>query len=130
MDLRWPQERQDDVGCPFAPRPDPTLCGLPVATSRLGTVFTVQPRPVLLLWKAGGTPMSIQLPPDVEASIRQKVQRGQFSDEGQVMREALQLLDERERQLETLRAKIRIGLDELDRGEGAEWTPELIERLN
>jgi len=74
--------------------------------------------------------MSIQLPPDVEASIRQKVQRGQFSDEGQVMREALQLLDERELQLDTLRAKIRVGLDELDRSEGAEWTPDLMERLN
>ena len=74
--------------------------------------------------------MSIQLPLDVEANIRQKVQRGSFVDEGQVVREALQLLDERERQLDTLRAKINIGLDELDRGEGAEWTPALMERLN
>ena len=74
--------------------------------------------------------MPIQLPPDVEASIRQKVERGRFPDEGQVMREALQLLDERELRLDTLRAKVRSGLAELDRGEGAEWTPELMDRLN
>jgi putative addiction module CopG family antidote len=73
--------------------------------------------------------MSIHLPPDVEASIRQKVQRGQFPDEGEVMREAIRLLDERKDQLDTLRAKVRVGLDELDRDEGAEWTPELKERL-
>lgn len=74
--------------------------------------------------------MSIQLPPDVEASIIRRVQRGQFPDEVQVVREALQLLDERERQLDALRNNIRIGLNELERGEGAEWTPELLDRLN
>jgi antitoxin ParD1/3/4 len=74
--------------------------------------------------------MSIQLPPDVEASIRRKVQRGQFPDEGEVVREAIRLLDERELQLDALRAMIRVGLDELDRGEGVEWTPELMERLS
>ena len=69
--------------------------------------------------------MTIQLPPDVEASIRQKVLRGQFPNEGEVMREAIRLLDAREDQLDTLRAKIRVGLDQLDRGEGIELTPEV-----
>lgn len=74
--------------------------------------------------------MSIQLPPDVEANILRRVQRGQFADEVQVVREALHLLDERERQLDALRNNIRIGLNELDRGEGTELTTELLERLN
>jgi antitoxin ParD1/3/4 len=74
--------------------------------------------------------MSIRLPPDVEASIRQRVERGQFPDEAEVVREAIRLLDERDLQLDALRAKIGVGLDELDRGEGVEWTPELMERLS
>ena len=73
--------------------------------------------------------MTIQLPPDVEARIRQEVQRGRFLDAAAVVREAMRLLDERERQLDVLRAKIQIGLDEADRGETDEWTPELRERL-
>jgi putative addiction module CopG family antidote len=72
--------------------------------------------------------MSIKLPPDVEASIRQRVQRGRFPDEGEVMREAIRLLDERELQLDALRAKIRVDLDELDRGEGVEMTPGAVGR--
>jgi antitoxin ParD1/3/4 len=74
-------------------------------------------------------PMAIHLPPDVEASIRQKVEGGRFPDAADVVREAMRLLDEQEQQLEALRAKLQVGLDELDRGEGDEWTPELMERL-
>ena len=73
--------------------------------------------------------MTIQLPPDVEASIRQRVRRGRFADATEVVREAMRLLDERERQLDVLRVKIQIGFDEADRGETDEWTPELRERL-
>lgn len=73
--------------------------------------------------------MTIKLPPDVEASIRQKVGRGRFLDATEVVREAMRLLDEQERRLDVLRAKIQAGLDEADRGETDEWTPELRERL-
>lgn len=73
--------------------------------------------------------MSIQLPPDLEASIRQKIERGRFPDATEVVREAMRLLDDQERQLDTLRAKLQIGLDEADRGEVDEWTPDLRERL-
>lgn len=41
----------------------------------------------------------------------------------------MRLLDERDHQLDDLRAKLHVGLDELDRGEGEEWTPELMERF-
>jgi antitoxin ParD1/3/4 len=70
--------------------------------------------------------MAIQLPPDVEERIRQKVQRGDFPDAGEVVREAMRLLDEQERQLAHLRAALQIGLDQLDRGEGVPFTPELV----
>ena len=73
--------------------------------------------------------MTIQLPADVEASIRQQIEHGRFPDATDVVREAMRLLEARERQLDALRAKIQIGLDELDRGEGVEWTPALMEQL-
>ena len=72
---------------------------------------------------------TIQLPPDVAASIQQKVESGHFPDAGEVIREAMRLLDEQECRLDELRAKLQVGLDQLDRGEGDEWTPELRERL-
>jgi antitoxin ParD1/3/4 len=73
--------------------------------------------------------MAIQIPADVEARIREKVERGDFPDAGEVIREAMRLLDEQERQLDELRAKLQIGLDQLDRGEGAPFTPELVARM-
>jgi antitoxin ParD1/3/4 len=73
--------------------------------------------------------MTIQLPDDVEARIRQKVERGEFPDAGEVVREAMRLLDEQERQFEDLRAKLQVGLDQLDRGEGVPYTPELMAKI-
>jgi antitoxin ParD1/3/4 len=73
--------------------------------------------------------MAIQLPPDIEARIQQRVAEGHFPDAGEVVREAMRLLDEQERQLEELRAKLQIGLDQLDRGEYAVFTPELVEEM-
>jgi antitoxin ParD1/3/4 len=73
--------------------------------------------------------MAVQLPADVEASIQKKVESGHFPDAGEVVREAMRLLEEHERQLDALRAKLQVGLDELDRGEGVEWTPELMEEI-
>ena len=74
--------------------------------------------------------MPIHLPPDVEATIRRKVQHGQFPDEGEVVREAIRLLDERDSQLDVLRAKIRVDLDQLDCGEGIEMTEEAWDELD
>lgn len=46
--------------------------------------------------------MAIQLPADIEARIRQKVERGDFADAGEVVREAMHLLDAQEHHLEEL----------------------------
>ena len=73
--------------------------------------------------------MAMQLPPDIEARIQQKVAEGYFPDADEVIREAMRLLDAQERQLDELRAKLQIGLDQLDRGESVPFTPELIERI-
>jgi antitoxin ParD1/3/4 len=73
--------------------------------------------------------MAIQLPPDIEARIQQKVADGAFPDAAEVIREAMRLLDQQERQLEEFRAKFRSGLDQLDRGEGIPFTPELMAKI-
>ena len=73
--------------------------------------------------------MAIQRSADVEASVRQKVESGPFTDAAEVVREALRVLDEHERQLSTLRAQLQSGLDQLDQGEGVPLTPELVAEI-
>jgi len=73
--------------------------------------------------------MAIQLPAEIEASIRRQVERGRFPDAAGVVREAMRLLTEYESDLDSLRAKIDVGIDEADRGETDEWTPALRDRL-
>ena len=57
--------------------------------------------------------MAMQGPPKVERIIRTVVDSGAYADEGEVLEEAVQLLQQRDR----LRAEIQIGIDELERGE-------------
>jgi antitoxin ParD1/3/4 len=73
--------------------------------------------------------MSITYPADIEATLRQFVERGRYSDPVAALREAVRLLEESERQRDALLAKIQVGIDQADRGELAEWTPELRERV-
>lgn len=60
--------------------------------------------------------------------IRQRVASGRFADAAAVVREALQLLDERDRG-EALRAELQIGLEQIARGEVVDFTPELLDDL-
>jgi putative addiction module CopG family antidote len=71
----------------------------------------------------------MQLPADVEARVRDKVARGEFSDADAVIREAMRLLDERERQLAQLRGLLQTGLTQLDQGEGVPFTPQLVAQM-
>ena len=72
--------------------------------------------------------MSIQLDAKLEAVIRQKVADGLYDEPNEVIRQALEALEERER-LQQLRAKQQVGLDQLERGEGRALTPEVWEEL-
>lgn len=66
--------------------------------------------------------MSVFLTPELEKLIDDKVRSGLYSSASEVVSEALRLLYERdqirERDLEAVRAKIKRGVDQLDRGEG------------
>lgn len=65
--------------------------------------------------------MSVDLSPTVESLILSKVREGTYTSPTEVVEEALQLLEERDRQrieqLQKLRADVSIGLSQLDRGE-------------
>ena len=72
--------------------------------------------------------LTVSLPPEVAAFVRERVESGRYHDANEVVGEALRLLDERDR-LERLRAEIAIGLEEDERGEVIEYTPDLMDRL-
>ena len=59
--------------------------------------------------------MNISLTPQLEELVRKKVESGFYSSASEVMREALRLLEERDRlhalRLEELRTEIKKGLD-------------------
>jgi antitoxin ParD1/3/4 len=73
--------------------------------------------------------MTVSVTPQVADQIRRLVESGLYPDADAVIRDALRLLEEHRSQIEELRAKLQIGIDEADRGEADEWTPALSERL-
>jgi antitoxin ParD1/3/4 len=73
--------------------------------------------------------MTVTLPPQLEAMIEEKATSGRYADASEVMEEALRLLDERDR-LQHLRAALAIGLEQIERGEDVEYTPELLDEMD
>ena len=55
--------------------------------------------------------MNVSLTPDLEQYIRTKVDSGRYLSASEVVREALRLLEQKEKQLEDLRVEIQKGLD-------------------
>lgn len=74
--------------------------------------------------------MAIQVPADLEASIRERIEAGRYQDEAEVIRAALRSLDARDEQVERLRVSIAEGLAAIERGEGHELTPELWDEID
>ncbi|MBP0019466.1 MAG: type II toxin-antitoxin system ParD family antitoxin [Cyanobacteria bacterium SBLK] len=66
--------------------------------------------------------MTITLTSEQEKLLNEKVKAGKYKTVDDAIAEALRLLDERDRNyeqwLEQTRAKVKIGLEQLDRGEG------------
>jgi antitoxin ParD1/3/4 len=67
--------------------------------------------------------MTVTLSPQLEELIQSKVASGRYGDANEVVREALELLDEHEHN-ERLRAALAIGFEQLERGEETPYTPE------
>ncbi len=73
--------------------------------------------------------MAIDIPADIAIRIRQRVERGEFPSAGEVIREAMRLLDERDRQIEELQGALHSGLAQLERGEGVPFSDDLMVRM-
>jgi antitoxin ParD1/3/4 len=73
--------------------------------------------------------MNINLTPQLEDLVRQKVASGLYTSASEVVREALRLMDEKDRllgaKLDQLRRKVGEGLES---GSAAPWDPEEIKR--
>lgn len=74
-------------------------------------------------------PMNVNLTPQLEALIKQKVASGLYGSASEVVREALRLMEEQDRiravKLEQLRQDIHEGLNS---GESTPWDAEEIKR--
>jgi antitoxin ParD1/3/4 len=68
--------------------------------------------------------VNVNLTPELEKLVRDKVESGRYESAGDVVRDALRFLEERDqlRQVQTqeLRKKIDKGLESLERGEGVD----------
>jgi antitoxin ParD1/3/4 len=74
--------------------------------------------------------MSVTLTPQVEDQIRRLMETGQYPDADSVVRDALRLLEGHRNKIDALRAKLQVGIDQLERGESVEVTPEFWEELD
>jgi antitoxin ParD1/3/4 len=67
--------------------------------------------------------MNVSLTPELEKLVRQKVDSGLYLSASEVVREALRLLEERDRmralKSEEIRKEIQVGIDQAERGESA-----------
>ncbi len=77
--------------------------------------------------------MDISLTPELEAYVNEMVRSGRFLSAGEVVREALRLLEERDRRKELdlaeLREKVAAGLEQLDRGEAWDLPDDIEEAV-
>lgn len=77
--------------------------------------------------------MNIQLPARIEDYVKSKVQSGDYNSRGEVVVEALRLLEDHDRWLEarrqSLRRELMIGVEQLDRGEGVVFDESQVRRI-
>lgn len=68
--------------------------------------------------------MNVSLTPQLEELVKRKVESGLYNSASEVMREALRLMDERDRiqemKMAELRKEVQLGIDSLEKGEARE----------
>ena len=78
----------------------------------------------------GMAAVNVSLTPQLEALIHQKVDSGFYNNASEVVREALRLLEARDRQVAWLRAKMADSAGQVERGEVVELTGSFWDNLN
>lgn len=76
--------------------------------------------------------MNVSLTPELERLVAEKVDAGRYASASEVVREALRLLEERdqirEARIEALKAKVAVGIADLDAGRVSHSTADDIKR--
>jgi putative addiction module CopG family antidote len=73
--------------------------------------------------------MAIQLTPALQSKVEELVESGSFDDPEAVLEALLVLLQRREEQLRWLRDEVKLGVDQIERGEFVVYTSETMARL-
>ncbi len=77
--------------------------------------------------------MNVNLTPELEAFVKDKVSSGRYNSSSEVVRDALRLFEEqdrfREMKLELLRKEIQKGIDDLDAGRVSKLSMDDIRRI-
>lgn len=73
--------------------------------------------------------MHVNLSPEMEGYIKNKVASGFYGNATEVIRDAIRRMQGEDERVTAWQAAIAKGESQLDRGEGVAYTPELMERL-
>ncbi len=73
--------------------------------------------------------MHINLSPEIEQYLQAKVGTGFYSNASEVVRDAIRRMWEEDEKLEKLRAAVKIGDDQLERGEGIPYSSRRLEDI-
>ena len=73
--------------------------------------------------------MHVDIPPRLEAFIQDQISAGAYGSAAEVVRDAIRRLEQEQNKLEVLRAAVRAGDEQLDRGEGVLLTDALMEKI-
>ena len=70
--------------------------------------------------------MHVNLSPEMEGFIKTKVASGFYGNATEVIRDAIRRMQAEESRVAAWRAAIKVGDDQLNRGEGITYTPETL----
>lgn len=73
--------------------------------------------------------ISIDLPPEMESFVKRKVADGFYGDAVEVVKDAVRRMQAEDIRLAAWLAAIRKGADQLDRGEGIDYTPLVLDDI-
>jgi len=73
--------------------------------------------------------MPMQIAPTTEALVQEQVDSGRYRDADEVIRKAVALLVDRDQEFEEFRRSVAESFEEVEKGGGEYYTPELRERI-
>ena len=73
--------------------------------------------------------MHVNLSPELEGFIKSKVAGGFYGNATEVIRDAIRRMQAEESRVAAWQASIKLGDDQLDRGEGVAYTPEALKEI-